>query len=47
MQAVEDECCATSCANSCKNLKFLTPYESPLIIESSEYHAVVNKLRSF
>jgi aspartyl/asparaginyl-tRNA synthetase len=47
MQAVEKECCETSCENSVKNSKFVRPYDSPLIIESTEYHAVVNKLRSF
>lgn len=47
MQTVEKECCGSSCVRSKNNSQFLRPYESPLIIESTEYHTVVNKLRSF
>ena len=47
MQAAENECCDSSCEKTCSTSNFLRPYESPLIIESTEYHTVVNKLRSF
>jgi aspartyl/asparaginyl-tRNA synthetase len=46
MLASEQETCTES--DCCKKQsKFLRPYESPLIINSTEFDAVVGKLRSF
>ena len=39
--------CVSSCTSPKTGNKFLTPYTSPLIINSTEYNQVVTKLREF
>jgi aspartyl/asparaginyl-tRNA synthetase len=47
MQVQEGAQCSSSCENTNTCNKFLTPYSSPLIINTEDYNKVVSKLRDF
>ena len=47
MEGEQEEICEKKCTKNTKCNKFLTPYTSPLIINSQDYNTVVNRLRAF